>query len=710
MKTNYTFGAGIESWKQGTAQTVTFVVTEECNLRCKYCYISHKASDKRMNFETAKKFIDLILSDQINHAAAVILEFIGGEPFLEIELIDKISDYFKLRAFELQHPWYWNYRFSFSTNGINYNSKEVQNYIEKNRGKISIGITIDGNREKHDLQRVFPDGSGSYDAVVSNIPLYLKQFKSSTKVTFASDDLKYLKDSIVNLWNIGITEVAANVVFENVWKRNDEILFENQLKELADYVIENQLFTKYKCTLFDDMIGGYLGQEQLDRTSCGAGKMMAVDAAGNIFPCIRYKGYSLDNKEEWIVGNVDNGIDMDRVRPFIVAATKYQSDEECNRCSIGSGCGQCQGFSYDMADTDTNYQRAKFICKMHKARVRANEYYFTRLYQTYGIRRKRMLERKQIYFLLSDNYITFCSYENKKTKCKRKMTDEVIEDGLKYCYDTYSQPVFVHPKDKVFALNYQLLNQIESVHIVAANLYEKDKYFPGVVMYVFDEETTKIETEELDNCILNIKAQDIGKLAELTEDLLKKAVRVNINVICLDKGLDENMYREQLKKVKSILQKYQGHEVNVISDLGALHSFDNCKAGDRSFTLTEEGNLVNCVGLYEEGLELPIGTAKTGIVEQRNSQLYSTEYHPLCQKCDAYQCRNCIWLNKKMTKEVNVSPAIQCRKSRIEQKVFLEGNVKKDCNIEYFDPIEKVQNEDTQSLLFYKIEKRREEK
>ena len=55
---------------------------------------------------------------------------------------------------------------------------------------------------------------------------------------------------------------------------------------------------------------------------------------------------------------------------------KYQSDEECLNCDIATGCTFCQGFNYDEAETNTNV-RTKYICKMHKARVRANDYYFS---------------------------------------------------------------------------------------------------------------------------------------------------------------------------------------------------------------------------------------------------------------------------------------------------------------------------------------------
>ncbi|SCG82585.1 radical SAM domain protein [Proteiniborus sp. DW1] len=117
IKNNYTFGKQVGSWHADRAQTVTFVVTDDCNLRCKYCYITHKKSDNIMSFDTAKDFIDLLLTtDDMRYSEAVILEFIGGEPLIEAKLIDRIADYFKMRAFELDHDWYWNYRISICTN------------------------------------------------------------------------------------------------------------------------------------------------------------------------------------------------------------------------------------------------------------------------------------------------------------------------------------------------------------------------------------------------------------------------------------------------------------------------------------------------------------------------------------------------------------------------------------------------------------------
>lgn len=173
----YTFGKPVGSWHSDRAQTVTFVVTDDCNLACKYCYITHKNCFTKMDFETAKKFVDqLLTTGTMRYTEAVILEFIGGEPMMEAELIDQIVDYFKTAAFALNHDWYWNYRVSICTNGVNYSSEPVQRLIQKNMNKISVTISLDGVKEKHDMQRVFPDGSGSFDTINKNVDLWLSQF------------------------------------------------------------------------------------------------------------------------------------------------------------------------------------------------------------------------------------------------------------------------------------------------------------------------------------------------------------------------------------------------------------------------------------------------------------------------------------------------------------------------------------------------------
>lgn len=392
-----------EQWQSGVAKSITFIVTKDCQLACKYCYLVGKNSKERMSWEIAKQTVDYILDHEGEFKEeSVIWDFIGGEPFLEIDLIDRICDYIKMELYRRNHHWFNSYRFSFSTNGINYHEEKVQRYIEKNRNHLSIGITIDGTRQKHDLNRVYKNSErGSYDDVVKNIPLWQSQFPGSgTKVTISSADLPYIKESVLHLFELGIPEVNINCVFEDVWKKGDDKILEEQLLELADAIIDNNLYEKNVCSFFQEHLGKPLDRKLQNQNWCGAGKMLAVDAAGVFYPCTRFAQYSLRDKKAWIIGNVRDGIDKNRLRGFLTLDRCTQSRQECIDCEVAEGCAWCQGENYDAADTCTAFQRSTAICKMHKARVRANNYYWNKLYRKLeleGIERERAKEHvKQV--------------------------------------------------------------------------------------------------------------------------------------------------------------------------------------------------------------------------------------------------------------------------------------------------------------------------
>lgn len=376
---------GRQEWNDGQAKSITFIVTKDCQLACKYCYLVGKNTTERMSWEVAKKAIDYILANESEFFEdSVIWDFIGGEPFLEIDLIDRICDYLKTEMFRLNHHWFNSYRFSISTNGLNYHTEKVQRFIEKNKTHLSIGITIDGTQEKHDLNRVWKgiDQQGSYVDVVKNIPLWLSQFpNASTKVTISSADIPYICESVLHLYSLGIHEVNINCVFENVWNKDDDLIFENQLMLLADTIINKDYYIDYTCSFFNERLGKPLDAKVRNQNWCGAGKMLAVDSHGYFYPCTRFAQYSLRNKKAWIIGDVDHGIDKNKLRPFLTLDRCTQSLPKCIDCDVAEGCAWCQGENYDAAETATIYQRSTAICKMHKARVRANNYYWNKLYR-----------------------------------------------------------------------------------------------------------------------------------------------------------------------------------------------------------------------------------------------------------------------------------------------------------------------------------------
>lgn len=394
-----------DNWKSGMAKNITFIVTKDCQLACKYCYLVGKNVQERMSWDTAKAFVDYVLDHEHDDDFAyesVIWDFIGGEPFLEIDLIDKVCNYIKTEMFRRNHHWFNSYRFSFSTNGINYDSDKVQKFISANKDHLSIGITIDGTERKHDLNRVWklptldkngltqPSERGSYKDVVRNIPLWLSQFPDAgTKVTISSADIQYICESVLHLYDLGIHQVNINCVFEDVWHEGDDNSFEEQLLKLADSIIDNRLYEENSCSFFVERLGKPMNCVSDNQNWCGAGRMLAVDAAGYFYPCTRFAQYSLREKEAWIIGNIHDGIDKNRLRPFLTLDRCTQSTPECINCEVAQGCAWCQGENYDAAPTHTVFQRSIAICKMHKARVRANNYYWNKLYRRLELEGRR---------------------------------------------------------------------------------------------------------------------------------------------------------------------------------------------------------------------------------------------------------------------------------------------------------------------------------
>lgn len=86
------------------AKNITFIVTKDCQLACKYCYLVGKNEKERMSWDIAKQAIDYILDhEDVFKEESVVWDFIGGEPFMEIDMIDKICDYLKAGMFRRNH-------------------------------------------------------------------------------------------------------------------------------------------------------------------------------------------------------------------------------------------------------------------------------------------------------------------------------------------------------------------------------------------------------------------------------------------------------------------------------------------------------------------------------------------------------------------------------------------------------------------------------
>lgn len=383
------------STKRQSVLNVTFCVTEKCNLACTYCYECHKTG-RRMSWETAKKCVDRMLDGDLTteDCPAVILEFIGGEPLLEIDLIDKIVDYFKAEAFRRKHPWGYYYMISMSSNGVLYNTPKVQEFLRKNDGRVSVSISLDGDKKLHDACRVFHDGTGSYDVVSESVHKLLQENPlASTKVTFAPENLPYMVDAIKHLYQTGYHCIHANPVFENVWKYEDAVLYYNNLVELADWIIDNDLYGDLFTTLFLEQYTLKPDECRLEecktKAYCGGnGLMLCFGTDGKVYPCLRYMKHSLTKQPERPIGDIELGLYTDKehtewFQKLQNVTTWSSADNECRNCPALSLCPTCIAHQYD--DSGNPNLKTKYHCEMFKAELRANYYYWTKLYRKLGV-------------------------------------------------------------------------------------------------------------------------------------------------------------------------------------------------------------------------------------------------------------------------------------------------------------------------------------
>ena len=376
---------------QRSCKVLTFQVTEDCNLNCSYCYQIHKTHNK-MSFETARKLIDCIFDTpekinkyfDIENLIAIVLEFIGGEPFLEIELIDKILDYYVYKAVLAKSNLAYNFKISISSNGTLYFTPKVQKFLSKWRDKLSLSISLDGCKELHDACRVFPDGSGSYDIVEKAVKHELSIDPNlATKMTLAPSNIDYFFEAIKNLVKLGYKEIFCNCVFEEGWSLQDAIKLYPYLVKTADYLL--QFDNIPNVSFFDINIGRPLSPDNLDNWCGGTGKMLSFNYKGEFFPCTRYMESSLGTDIlPYVIGNIDDGImntidSCNKVNCLKCITRKSQSTSECFNCPVASGCAWCSAYNYQLFGTPN--KRATFICDMHKVRVLGNCYFWNNYYR-----------------------------------------------------------------------------------------------------------------------------------------------------------------------------------------------------------------------------------------------------------------------------------------------------------------------------------------
>ncbi len=300
-------------------------VTGKCNLACKYCYAENYATEF-MKLETAVKAIDMVAI----HGNPFILQFSGGEPLLNFKLIREVIDYIIAKKIPAI--------MQIQTNATLI-TDEIANVLQK--GRVAIGVSLDGKPQENDAQRCYSNGLGATKSIIKGIET-LKRNNIEIGVTCVVTDQNVLKLSGIvefayylgNIRRIGFDLLRGQGRGKNLMPaKHDQI--ETGLKDAFRLAANLEKVTGRRM-LFSQL-------EKVDKLAKGEiktfshchamdGAAIYVDVSGDIYACA-----SLMGNRDFYIGNVNTGINIELQENI---ADKIKADMKfCLDCLYFKLCG-----------------------------------------------------------------------------------------------------------------------------------------------------------------------------------------------------------------------------------------------------------------------------------------------------------------------------------------------------------------------------------
>lgn len=286
--------------------------------------------------------------------------------------------------------------------------------------------------------------------------------------------------------------------------------------------------------------------------------------------------------------------------------------------------------------------------------------------------------------LLDDTSVAYCHAGN-PLKERNLMPIETLKKGILFGMKQNLMIQYVFPN---YALPEEYASVIESIDNV--KIYPVGcKPVTGIEseneadVEVANSIPEKVETK---NLVLRLTFCEMLKQKDGIAKLFANGRRVNLCITDVEKFTDEQIdaYRQVLDEwSKALLELYkqgQSPQFNLLTDRMMLEKMHNCEAGISNITLAPNGKFYLCPAFYyDERMQVfnqmnhhkPSSDTSVGDLEKgldiHNLQLLQLDHAPLCRKCDAYHCRRCVWLNRKMTWDINTPSRQQCVMAHLER-------------------------------------------
>ena len=387
----------IDGMEHFNGLSCTINTTEDCNLRCKYCYETCKTT-RKIDIDKCYKFIDLVLSDD-NFLGLTeeedmwiydgrIFDFIGGDALMNVDVLEPVMKYIVSKVALREKPFKNGWRASISSNGCLFHKKEVRDFCEKYSKNLSLGISIDGCPEIHDKNRVFPDGTGSMETIMKWWPWYKKYFPreaEQTKATCARDSIPFLYESLVFMHEtLGMRYINQNFIMEDTGCTEDDYKeLDRQLELCAKYVLDH--CDDLNWSMIDHQFLPECNTPDLSNPNddfykkgrCGSGCMPTCAIDGKIYPCFRWLAHTQNGKDDVMcVGNVEEGfINIDNFVKVQKGSTRDNCtrDPKCRECEFEPCCTYCIGGCYA---EHGDFIRTTHICEIIKLQCKWARWYW----------------------------------------------------------------------------------------------------------------------------------------------------------------------------------------------------------------------------------------------------------------------------------------------------------------------------------------------
>lgn len=315
--------------------------------------------------------------------------------------------------------------------------------------------------------------------------------------------------------------------------------------------------------------------------------------------------------------------------------------------------------------------------------------------------------------LLDRTSVSYCHYQN-SVKENGLISLEDLKAGIFYAMKENLMLQFVYPDYELPAEYKAAINTIDHSDIVSCRC-EDAELRENAEVVVFDcwDDLSAYSFKDSMVIVVRSSKKEFFENYAMLEKTLAMTSRVNVVLTDIDsfKKDDFDTYKNVLDKLVAYMEKFYAEDkfpqLNLLTDRLMLDKMNNCNAGIENVTLAPDGKFYICPAFYLEDVDAEFGLGKARFnigslqdgLDIKNRQLYALDHAPICRNCDAYQCRRCVWMNRKATYEVNTPGHEQCVVAHLERNAsreLLAGIRKKGSfftgkeikEIDYLDPID----------------------